>query len=97
MKWEKTEKEFDRFELDETFIKNNILSKERVRIVKYTSDISPVVYYTKSYKVYDRYESNFNFKYPLLAKIAKLCRLQSFSSSLSMNKETFEAKYNIKL
>jgi hypothetical protein len=45
----------------------------------------------------DKYESNFNFKYPLLAKIAKLCGLQEKDSSLTMNKETFEEKYNIKL
>ena len=42
MRWEKTEKEFDRFELDETFIKNNLFSRERVRIVKYNNTTLPV-------------------------------------------------------
>ena len=97
MRWKKTEKEFDRFELDESFIKNSLFSRERVRIVKYPNETTPLVYYTKLYKVYDRYEKNFNYKYPLLAKIAKLFKLQEKDSQLNMDKETFEIKYNIKL
>lgn len=97
MSWIKQDKEFDRFELDETYIKENLFLRQRVRIVKYPNITIPEVFYHKYYKVYDRYEKNFNLKYPFLAKMTKLFGLKEQYKELKMDKEVFEKKYNINL
>lgn len=97
MKWIKQNREFDRFELDETFIKKNFFSSQRIRIVKYPGETIPDVFYHKIYKVYDRYEENFNLKYPFFAKLSKFFILKERYEELKMDKETFEKKFNIKL
>ena len=97
MKWIKHNRENDRFELDETFFKKNFFSRQRVRIVKYPNESIPNVFYLKLYKVYDRYEEDFNTKYPFLAKISNFLGVKERYEELKMDKETFEKKYNIKL
>ena len=99
-KWIEIENEFPRFELDKSYIKNNLLSKERVRIVHYPNCEAPTYYYTKLWKSHSRNEETFKNKYPVLSLIFNLLGYNDInitSNSNNNSKENFEYQYKIKL
>jgi len=78
MRWQEIENDFDRFDLDRSFISKNLLSREKVRIVKYPHLDIPIVYYIKMYKIFS-FKSDFKPKYPILSRFFTLLGIRDIN------------------